>query len=80
MKVSAKHCHGPWPGDVTGKAREPHRRARTGVDRGALTRDEQFRVSGLQNTFMTANCRRTICLVWIAACGAIALGGCAAAG
>ncbi|HEX4145196.1 MAG TPA: polysaccharide biosynthesis/export family protein [Pirellulales bacterium] len=34
-------------------------------------------MAGLQKTFMTANRRRQIRLVWIAALGAIALGGCA---
>jgi len=77
MQASAKHCHGLWPGDVIGRAREPRRRAATALNRGSLTREERFRVAGIQKTFMTANWRRTICLVWIAAFGAIALGGCA---
>ena len=77
MKVWAKHCHGMWPGGLTGNTREPTRRAVDRFDRSSPTREERFRVSGLQKTFMTANWRRTICLAWIAALGGLALGGCA---
>jgi polysaccharide biosynthesis/export protein len=48
-----------------------------GLNCGAHSREKKLRVSGLQKTFMTANWRRTICLAWIVAAGAIALGGCA---
>jgi len=47
------------------------------LDGCALARQEKFGMSGLQKTFMTANWRRKFRLVFIAAFGAIVLGGCA---